>query len=107
MYDPRNLLSKEPVAIAAAVRSVLYVLILMNAVNLTPEQLAGIAIAMEVVLGLFARHNSTPTADPTLKAGTTVSVQDSDDSVLIQPTPPGPVGMDDAQREAYDVGDHV
>jgi hypothetical protein len=60
MYSIGNLLNKEPVAIAGAVRSVLYVAVLLGAVSLGEEQLAGIALALELVLGLLARNAVTP-----------------------------------------------
>lgn len=94
MYSIRNILTKEPVVIAGAVRSVLFVLVLMSLVVLDEKQLAGIALALEVVLGLFARQASTPVSSPTLAAGTEVSVKGSDDTVIVQPTPPGPEGRD-------------
>lgn len=96
MYDPRNIFNKEPVAIAGAIRSVLFVLVLMGLVALDEKQLAGIALALELVLGLFARQASTPTASPTLASGTEVSVAGSDDRVVIAPTPPGPTGIEGA-----------
>ncbi len=94
MYDLRNVLSKEPIVIAGAIRSVLFVLVLMSLVVLDEKQLAGIAIALELVLGLFARQASTPVSSPTLAAGTEVKVENSSDTVTIQPSPPGPTGTD-------------
>ena len=60
IYDPRAIFQKEPAVIAGAIRTVLYTLVLMNAVHLTVEQLAGIAVGLEVVLGIFVRQSSTP-----------------------------------------------
>ena len=60
IYDPRALFQKEPAVVAGAIRTVLYTLVLMNAVHLTVEQLAGIAVGLEVVLGIFVRQSSTP-----------------------------------------------
>lgn len=74
-YSLRNVLSKEPVVIAAAIRSVLFVLVLMSIITLDAPQLAGIALALELVLGLFTRASTTPVADPTLPSGTTVNVE--------------------------------
>lgn len=51
--------NREPVAIAAAVRSVLAVAIGFG-LNIDPEQLAAIVVAVEVVLGLFVRASVTP-----------------------------------------------
>jgi hypothetical protein len=51
-YSITNLFTKEPVVIAGAVRSILYVLVLLGAVALNAEQLAAIAIGLEVVFGL-------------------------------------------------------
>jgi hypothetical protein len=59
-YDPRAVFEKEPAVIAGAIRSILYGAVLLGYVTLTVEQLAGIAIGMEVVLQLFVRQTSTP-----------------------------------------------
>lgn len=61
-YSIRNLFQKEPVAIAGAFRSVLYVIVLLGLLQLSVEQLAGIALGLELVLGLFARSQVTPVA---------------------------------------------
>lgn len=71
-YSIGNLFQKEPVAIAGAVRSVLWVLVLLGVVLLDEKALAGIALALEVVLGLFARAQTTSTAQPSLNEGTRV-----------------------------------
>jgi hypothetical protein len=72
-YSITNVFTKEPAVIAGAVRSVLWVLVLMSVIVLDEKQLAGIALAAEVVLTLFVRQTSTPTASPTLPVGTLVS----------------------------------
>lgn len=72
-YSLTAIFTKEPVVIAGAVRSVLYVLVLMGLLHLTVEQLAGVALALEVVLGLFARTQSTSSSQPTLVVGTPVN----------------------------------
>lgn len=62
-YDPREIFNREPAVIAGAIRSILYTAVLMGVPyvkDLTVEQLAGIAIGLEVVLGLFVRQSSTP-----------------------------------------------
>lgn len=73
MYSLSNVFTKEPVVIAGALRSVLYVLVLLGAVVLDVEQLAGIALGLELVLGLFARQGSTSSSQPTLTVGTPVN----------------------------------
>jgi len=60
IYDPRALFQKEPAVVAGAIRTVLYTLVIMGIVHLEAEQLAGIAVGLEVVLGLFVRQSSTP-----------------------------------------------
>ncbi len=60
MYSIRAVLQKQPVAIAASLRSILYVLVLMQIIQIDAEQLAGIALAAEAVLGLFAYASVTP-----------------------------------------------
>ena len=94
MYDPRNIFRQQPVAIAGALRSLLMVLVLVGLIALDEKQLAGIALAAELILGLFAWQSSTPTANPTLKTGTSVNVQGSEDKVIVQPSPPGPTGIE-------------
>ena len=87
-------IQKEPTAVAAAVVAVLNVLQLTGVVNLDGDAVSAINIALVAVLGLFVRQASTPTAAPTLAAGTEVSVKDTSDSVVIQPSPPGPKGIE-------------
>lgn len=94
MYSIRAVLEKEPAVIAEAIRAILFVAVLAGLVNLGEELLAGIALVVSLVLSLFVRATSTSTAAPTLATGTTVSVKDSEDKVLIQPTPPGPTGVE-------------
>ena len=89
-------IQKEPAAVAAAVVAVLNVLQLTGVVNLNGDTVSAINIALVAVLGLFVRHNVTPTSAPTLRAGTEVHVQGTSDAVIVQPTPPGPVGVEDA-----------
>jgi hypothetical protein len=59
-YSLGNIFTKEPVAIAGAVRSILFVLVLLSVVVLDEKQLAGIALALELLLGLFVRSQVTP-----------------------------------------------
>lgn len=89
MYSIRNILEKEPVVIAGAIRSVLFVAVLLSFVGLDDKQLAGIALGLEVVLGLFARQASTSVAQPTLALGTPVTVKGSGD----QPPPDAVVAV--------------
>jgi hypothetical protein len=87
-------LQREPAVIAGTVIAVLQALILFNVIQLTVEQLAGVNTALIAVLTLFVRSSSTPTAAPTLAAGTEVSVKNTSDTVIVAPTPPGPVGVE-------------
>lgn len=50
---------KEPVAIAAAVRSVVLLAVAFG-LKWTPEQIAAIMVALEAVLALFVRSQVTP-----------------------------------------------
>lgn len=52
----KNLLESEPVAIAAAVRAVLHSLVLLGIIALDEAALAGISLAIELVLSLFLRN---------------------------------------------------
>lgn len=87
-YSLTAILTKEPASIAGAVRSVLYVLVLMGIVGLTVEQLAGIALGLEVVLGLFVRSQSTSTSQPTLAVGTAVNGGAAVVASVVPPPPP-------------------
>ena len=92
-------IQKEPAAVAAAIVAVLNVLQLTGVVSLDGDTVSAINIALIAVLGLFVRQTSTSTADPTLKAGTTVNVQGSEDKVVIETSPPGPVGVEGGTSE--------
>ena len=103
MYSLGNLLQKEPVAIAGALRSVLWLAVLLGWVNgLDERALAGIGLTAEIVLGLFARQASTPTKYPELRPGTEVAITGSNDTVVVQPSPPGSVDVPDGQDTALE-----
>jgi hypothetical protein len=94
VYSLKAILQKQPSAIAGALRSILYIAVLAGLLVMDEKLLAGIALGAEVLLGLFVYNNVTPTASPTLAAGTEVSVKGSADTVVIQPSPPGPEGIE-------------
>lgn len=94
MYSLKAILQKQPSAIAGALRSLLYVAVLAGLLVMDEKLLAGIALGAEVLLGLFVYNSVTPIADPTLKAGTSVNVKDSEDKVVIETSPPGPTGVE-------------
>lgn len=52
-YDPREVLKKEPVAVAGAIKVVLAALVLGGAVSLSTDALVAWIIAIESVLSLF------------------------------------------------------
>lgn len=57
--------------------------------------ITGAAITfLGVFIAFLANTQTTPIKDPILPSGTTVSVQGTEDKVLIQPTPPGPQGVE-------------
>lgn len=64
MYALKAIFDKEPAAIAAALKSALFAAVLFG-VALDAQQLAGIALALEVILGLFVRAKVTPNASLT------------------------------------------
>ena len=66
MYSLRAILEKEPVAIASALRSVLFIGVLAGLFLMDEKLLAGIALAAELVLNLFVRNATTPTATATV-----------------------------------------
>ena len=87
------------IAAAAGLAQVLAVTL----TTLDPTVVATILGATTLFLGSFiaflANTQTTPISDPRLKVGTEVSVltsagQKTNDTVTIQPTPPGPTGHD-------------
>ena len=60
MYSIKALFQKQPVVIAGAIRSILFVAVLAGLIVMDSELLAGIALTAEVVLGLFVWNGSTP-----------------------------------------------
>lgn len=52
-------LGKEPTLWTEAVRAVLFMLILLNVINLDEKQTAGIGLAISAVLALVARQSVT------------------------------------------------
>ncbi len=91
-------IQKEPAVVSAAIVAVLNVLQMTGVVSLDGNTVSAINIALVAVLGLFVRQSSTPTSAPTLERGTEVSVKGSEDTVIVQPTPPGPVGIEGADE---------
>lgn len=53
MYDPREVLKKEPVSVAGAIKVVLAALVLGGAITIGSDALAAWVIAIETVLSLF------------------------------------------------------
>lgn len=88
------LIQKEPAVVAGAVLAVLNMLQALGMITLTADALSSINLALIAVLTLFVRQTSTSTASPTLKPGTEVQVKGTTDSVVIEATPPGPVGVE-------------
>lgn len=87
------ILGREPVAIAAVV-GIAINLGLTFGLRLTVEQVALINALVVGVLAIIARQNVTPTAAPTLAQGSEVTVKGSSDTVIVQPSPPGPTGVE-------------
>jgi hypothetical protein len=54
-------INAEPVAVAGALRAVLWALVLLGLIALDEKQLAAIAIAAELVLTLLTRSRVCPT----------------------------------------------
>lgn len=62
MYSLTAILEKEPVAIAASIRSLLFIGVLSGLLVMDEQLLAAIALAAELILGLFVRAQVFPTA---------------------------------------------
>lgn len=95
-------MTNQPVAISVAIGGVVSTGIAMFAVlwpeRFTPElQAVIIAFANAIILAavaVWAAMRVTPVSNPTLPQGSVVNVQGTEDKVEIQPTPPGPQGID-------------
>ena len=87
-YSITAIFTKEPAVIAGAIRSILYVLVLVGLISLGADQLAAIALGLEVVLGLFVRSQSTSTSQPTLAVGTPVNAGSAVVASIDPPPPP-------------------
>ena len=72
-YSFSALFTKEPAVIAGALKSVLWVGVLIGLVSFDDKTLAGIGLVLELILGLFVRSQSTSSSQPTLAVGTTVN----------------------------------
>ncbi len=89
MYSLKAIFQKQPAVIAGAVRSVLFILVLAGLVAWEEQLLAGIALALEVVLSLFVWNQSTSATFPVVKSGTEVAIEGSEDTVIARSSPPG------------------
>jgi hypothetical protein len=72
-----------------------------------PTQGAIVALAnsaIVVVTIILTQRQTTPVANPTLPANTEVKVQGTEDTVVVQPTPPGPTGIEGGAAEDGGVG---
>ena len=93
-YSVTAIFTKEPAVISGALRSVIYVLILLGVFQLTVEQLAGIALGLELVLGLFVRSQSTSSTSPTLAVGTPVNAGAAVVASVVPPPEPVAIAGD-------------
>jgi hypothetical protein len=104
--------TNQPVAISVAIGGLVTTGIALAAVlwpdRLTPElQAVIIAFANALILtavSIWAANRSTPVGNPTLPANTEVKVQGTEDTVVVQPTPPGPTGIEGGAAEDGGVG---
>lgn len=83
MYSLKAIFDKEPVAIASAIRSVLFVLVLAGLLVMDEKLLAAIALGAEVLLGLFVRQASTSVSNPTLPRNTEVKVEGTEEVSIV------------------------
>lgn len=76
-----------------------------NAVEAAKELLLLLA---PLLTGMLIKPTVTPTNAPVLKEGTSVTVQGSEDTVIVAKTPPGPIGVDGSTGEvAAPDGDEI
>lgn len=62
-------LKAEPALISGAIVAILNALVLLNVLDLTVDQIAGINVAVVAVLSLIVRQSVTPTSDLTEDTG--------------------------------------
>lgn len=99
--------SEQPVSLAGAITGVLVTGVALAAIYIpgldTAAQTAIIAFGNAVILLgaiVWTRRRVTPTENARLNAGTPVQVLDpatgqpTGDKVIVEPTPPGPIGVD-------------
>lgn len=95
-------MNNQPVALNVAIGTVVSTGVTLAAL-LWPDrlpaevQVAIVAFANSVIFVLviiLTKSQVTPLANPTLPQGTSVNVQNSEDKVIIEKSPPGPVGVE-------------
>lgn len=94
MYDLKAILEKEPAVLAETIRAVILAAVAFGLIAVDEQQLATGMLALSALLTLFVRQASTPTAAPTLPQGAEVTVKGTTDTVIVQSTPPGPIGIE-------------
>lgn len=62
MYALKNLASRNPIQISAAIMAIVNFLIIMDWIEMSPEGVAGLNTAIVAVLGLFVVSTTTNTA---------------------------------------------
>lgn len=94
-----ELVRSQPVAFGVAVRMTILAATAFG-LSWTPAQIVALMAAIEAWLGFLTWRNSTSTAAPVLAPDTVVKVAGTSDSVVIAPTPPGPIGISDGVTAA-------
>ena len=95
-------MSNQPVALNVAIAGLVSSAVTLAAIfwpdRLSPEVQGSIIAlansAIVVVTILLTQRQTTPISNPTLAAGTSVNVENSEDKVVIAPSPPGPTGVE-------------
>lgn len=100
-------MNTQPVALNVAIAGLVSSAVTLAAI-FWPERLdpgtQGVIVAfvnsvIVVATILLTMHQVTPIANPTLKAGTSVNVEHTSDSVIIAASPPGPTGVEGGSSE--------
>lgn len=100
MYSLRNILDKQPVAIASALRSILFVGVLASLIVMDEKLLSAIALTSEIVLSLFVNAASLPKVEAVINEAQAYAQGESDAKdaiaaeVALAPTPYAPASMD-------------
>lgn len=94
--------NQQPVALNVAIAGLVSSVVTLAAIfwpdrldPTTQGAIIAVANSLIVVVTIYlTQRQVTPVANPTLPANTEVKVEGTTDTVIVQPTPPGPAGIE-------------